>query len=187
MATINNRINVVEYFLSFFSQATIRTNQKETKKLPFRSNPSRLNIRALTSTPNLLESPQRSPSDLAKFENNPAITTHKKIRRNNNESSIQYYKEERKFVRESPTRMFNNFTIDLNSQNNEGQMVLHLACRFGRYDVVEILLKKYGSHLIDVNMTDYKGRTCLDLAYDWIANLNSPKSEELKSKHSAYI
>lgn len=71
------------------------------------------------------------------------------------------------------SNVFNNITIDLNSQNSDGQTVMHLACAFGRYQVVETLLKKFGSHLMDVNMTDYRGRTCLDLAFAWLAGINS--------------
>lgn len=71
------------------------------------------------------------------------------------------------------SNVYTNVVIDLSSQNSEGQNVLHSACRFGRFEVVEILLKKYGSSLIDVNVLDYKGRTCLDWAYYWLSGLNS--------------
>jgi ankyrin repeat protein len=71
-----------------------------------------------------------------------------------------------------PSAVYNNFIIDLNSKNYEGQTALHLACIHGRYEIANILLKKYGSHQLDVNLKDFKQRTCLDLAWFWLLNLN---------------
>ena len=60
--------------------------------------------------------------------------------------------------------------VDVNIQNNFGQNALHLACRYGNYEIVELLVKNYGSNIIDVNQLDFKGKTCLDLVWKWLLN-----------------
>lgn len=62
-------------------------------------------------------------------------------------------------------------------------LVFHLACLYGRYESVRIILKKYGSNQLDINKTDFKGRTCMDLAWNWLLNT---KSSYQKSKNSVY-
>ncbi|CAF0761556.1 unnamed protein product [Brachionus calyciflorus] len=86
-----------------------------------------------------------------------------------------------------PKFMFNNFLIDLKSQNNEGHTLLHLACLYGHYDIVNLILKKYASNQIDVNLVDFKGRTCLDLAWYWLINTSDEKSLFYDSENSFYV
>lgn len=68
--------------------------------------------------------------------------------------------------------------IDLLSKNNEGQNILHLACQYGNYSIVSLLLKKFGSHQLDINAQDFKGHTCLDLAWNWLIHFNSRQPPE---------
>lgn len=82
--------------------------------------------------------------------------------------------------------------IDINSQDNYGQTPLHLACKYGIYDAVYSLLKNYGSNLLNVNIQDYKGRTCLDLAWNWlinydIVNLNTNEKLEIFYNNKFYM
>lgn len=81
------------------------------------------------------------------------------------------YIAENKFYKE-PLSVYKNFYIDLNSLNSDGQNVMHLVCKFGKYDIVNLLLKRYGSNQIDLNKMDFKDKTCLDLAWEWILSLN---------------
>lgn len=61
-------------------------------------------------------------------------------------------------------------------------LVLHLACKYGRYEIVNILLRKYGSNSIDINMLDFKGKTCMDLAWNWLINIQNTEKNDT-SKH----
>jgi ankyrin repeat protein len=72
--------------------------------------------------------------------------------------------------------------VDVNIQNNYGQNALHLACRYGHGDIIELLLKNCGN-IIDVNQIDFKGITCLDLLWKWLINyeiVNLKKNEKLQ-------
>lgn len=160
-------MEVINYYLSFVCQASIRPVSE-----PMISNPNRLNILPLlTNTNDEGVSTTTITPLLTKREK---LGSARKLYSFPQPSSISYYKDERRLSREmSMSNVYTNVVIDLSSQNSEGQNVLHSACRFGRFEVVEILLKKYGSSLIDVNVLDYKGRTCLDWAYYWLNGLNS--------------
>ena len=73
--------------------------------------------------------------------------------------------------------------VDVNIQNNYGQNALHLACRYGHYDITELLLKNYGSNIIDLNQLDFKGKACLDLVWKWLVNyeiIDLKKNEKLE-------
>ncbi len=48
--------------------------------------------------------------------------------------------------------------------------VLHLCCLYGKYESTNMILKKYGSNQVNLNKTDFKGRTCMDLAWTWLIN-----------------
>jgi ankyrin repeat protein len=89
------------------------------------------------------------------------------------ESMNIYANENKKKV--DPLFVYKNLVIDLNSLNSDGQNVLHLACRYGKFEAVNMLLRKYGSNHLDINAKDFKGRTCLDLAWQWTLNSQNVK------------
>ena len=96
-------------------------------------------------------------------------------------SMMVYFEEENKRKKDSIT-VYRNFVINLDSQSSEGQNVLHTASRFGKYEIVSLLLKKYGSSHLDINKMDFRGRTCLDLAWDWLLNLSNLEADEDDNK-----
>ena len=103
------------------------------------------------------------------------------------ESSIHYFRDLRSnsyYMINEPLAVYNHYIVDLNSKNNEGKNVLHLACMYGKFDVVNLLLKKFGSNQLNINQPDFKGRTCLDLAWAWLVNLNSANLEEDEKRSS---
>ncbi len=69
--------------------------------------------------------------------------------------SMTVYLAANKYITE-PVSFYNHFIIDLSSQTSDGQTVMHLACRYGKYDMVKLLLKKYGSNEMDINQVDFK-------------------------------
>lgn len=166
LAAINGKWEVVEYFLSFPSVASVKKNT-------------------------LPDIDQKNIQDNAK---NIIITS-------DADGQIKKKKQEKitlepKFLysvdrnlEPSKNFVYNNFLIDLTSRNNEGQTLLHLACLFGQYEIVNLLLKKYASNLIDVNVCDFKGRTCLDLAWIWLTNLNTSDNKSIfyDSSNSFYV
>jgi hypothetical protein len=91
------------------------------------------------------------------------------------QSSIHYLrdlKSDPMYAIEEPLAVYKHVVVDFNSRNNEGQNVLHVACLYGKFDMVKLLLKKFGSSQFDVNATDFKGNTCMDLAWSWLIHLN---------------
>ena len=50
---------------------------------------------------------------------------------------------------------------------------MHLGCKFGRFDVVNILLRKFGSNSLDINVIDFKGKTSMDLAWNWLISIKN--------------
>lgn len=226
LAAMNNRIEVVEYFLSFLSLASIGKKEEIKKPTPSESKlSSRL---ATTSNTNFLGSKgisgeQSISGSVSKIKPNlskasfgsnnlslsrklsiqsskPSTSQYKsrksklnaislsqisvisenvnndqnlnKIRPKISIESMNVYSAENKSKSEA-VNVYKNFIIDLNSQNSEGQNVLHIASRYGRYDVVNMLLKKYGSNQLNVNAIDFKGNTCMDLAWNWLVNLDN--------------
>ncbi len=67
-----------------------------------------------------------------------------------------------------PLAIYNNQLINLKSCNDDGHNVFHLACMYGKHESVAMILKKFGSNQLDINKTDFKGRTCMDLAWNWV-------------------
>lgn len=178
LATVNNRIEVVNYYLSFLIQQpsmmakhrhvappppppTLTPAPAPRKSPPATANPlnrSLSNILPLISATTPTSKPAADRSSL--LLDRPTV--------------ISYYREQVETNNDvNKTQAFANFSIDLNSQNSDGQTVLHLACAFGRYQLVETLLKRFASHVLDINMTDFRGRTCLDLAFAWLSGINS--------------
>ena len=51
--------------------------------------------------------------------------------------------------------------------------MLHLGCKFGRYDCVNMLLRKFGSNSLDINVIDFKGKTSMDLAWNWLISIKN--------------
>jgi ankyrin repeat protein len=96
-------------------------------------------------------------------------------------SNMTYFEADNKFKKE-PISVFKNFIIDLNSQSSDGQNVLHTAARFGKYDIAYLLLKKYGSNHLDINKLDFRGRTCLDLAWEWLLNSTNIEPNTVNSR-----
>jgi ankyrin repeat protein len=117
------------------------------------------------------------PNDLGEeFNNKPRVHL---------ESMNIYANENKKKV--DSLFVYNNFVIDLNSLNSDGQNVLHLACRYGKIEAANLLLRKYGSNQLNINAKDFKGRTCLDLAWQWTLNCqnveNTTPVEQIKTKN----
>jgi hypothetical protein len=54
-----------------------------------------------------------------------------------------------------------------------------LCCLYGRFESANIILKKYGSNQININKTDFKGRTCMDLAWSWLMNCIASINEDI--------
>ena len=50
-------------------------------------------------------------------------------------------------------------SIELNAKNHVGQTALHLACRFGHFDVAKMLIENSASLSIDLNAIDTMGMT----------------------------
>lgn len=235
LATINNRINIVEYFLSFPSIKSVgrgttpkppvivaptNTNEPETNQnnsdktslnqLNLTSAKLNNSIGSITSRKNsahnnsnislIIKSAQvlRNKSNTKSNKVNlnlipeaPASISEniQKLRKREKisiESMNVYYQIESCRLNQD-TLVYSNLLIDLNSQNSEGQTVLHLACRYGLYPIVNLLLKKYGSNEINVNMVDFKGRTCLDLAWMWLLNMDCFDESQINEGYLSLI
>ena len=39
---------------------------------------------------------------------------------------------------------------------------------YSRYESVSMILKKFGSNQLEINKTDFKGKTCADLAWEFL-------------------
>lgn len=61
-----------------------------------------------------------------------------------------------------------------------------MACKYGRYDIANLLLRKFGSNSLDLNMVDFKGRTSFDLAWNWLININNSQGINI-TKANNYI
>merc|ERR1712062_389811 len=57
-----------------------------------------------------------------------------------------------------------DFNIDLNSRDDEGLTALHWACRYGRPEIVQLLITSSKDFNIDLNARDDGGRTALHWA-----------------------
>ena len=125
---------------------------------------------SVVSSENETENEQRSE---ASSVNKPVVKLNRpKVQL---DSMMVYFEAENRNKIE-PLSVYTNFVIDLNSKNSEGQNVLHTACRFGKYDIVCLLLKKFGSNHLNINLQDFAGKTCLDLAWEWMLNLSNLES-----------
>jgi 26S proteasome non-ATPase regulatory subunit 10 len=85
---------------------------------------------------------------------------------------------------------YRNQIIDINSRNNYGQTPLHLACDCGAFEAVDLMLKSNGSNILDVNLKDFRGRTCLDLAWLWLLScqkLTNDKSETIEIFYNSHM
>ncbi len=83
-----------------------------------------------------------------------------------------------------PLAVYNNQLINLNCCNDEGHNAFHLVCMYGRYESVSMILKKFGSNQLDVNKKDIKGRTCMDLAWNWVLNSYIEDNQDLNNSMS---
>ncbi|RNA18132.1 ankyrin repeat [Brachionus plicatilis] len=156
LAAMNGQVHVVDYLLTFQSVTGVKsTTLAEKSNLP--SDPKSLNKK------------------LEFFEEaNKKVKTKERI---SLEPTFLYSHDNKK---KSPGKfMYNNFLIDIKSQNNEGQNLLHIACFYGQYDIVRTLLKKYASNQLDLNSVDFKGRTCLDLAWIWLIYSNASEAKSI--------
>lgn len=168
LAAMNGQTHVVDYLLTFQSLAGVKDKDA-----------------ALTEKINL---PNDRMNLCKKLENEKEVSKKIKIKEKITlEPKFLYSNENRnksisKFV-------YNNFLIDIKSQNNEGQNLLHVACFYGQYEIVNTLLKKHASNLLDLNSVDFKGRTCLDLAWIWLiySNSNEAKSIFYDPKNYFYL
>lgn len=213
LAAINNRLGVVEYFLSFATLASIKKEDSVENLIKYKNEKS--TIRASdVSLPNIVESSKSQitqssassiiASSIHRLRSKSSLKSDKlsivnenleklKSEKKQEESKIFKIKSTKKnleptFIYSSETKLYiTNLVIDLSSQNNEGQNILHLACLYGKYEIVDLILKKYGSNQVDVNVIDFKGRTCLDLAWDWLLNNQENVSMFYDSENSFYV
>ena len=156
LATMNGQSHVVDYLLTFQSLAGVKTS--------FLAEKSNLPIipRSLNRSLQIVDEPNK------KYKKKDKITL---------EPKFLYSSDGKKNVVNN--FMYNNFLIDIKSQNNEGQNLLHIACFYGQYEIVKTLLKKYASNQLDLNCMDFKGRTCLDLAWIWLLHSNSNEAKSI--------
>ena len=55
-------------------------------------------------------------------------------------------------------------TIDINAKDQQGQTAFMLACKYGCFDVVKLLLGHEVSKMIDFNIQNKYGKTAIMLA-----------------------
>lgn len=166
LAAMNGQSHVVDYLLTFQSLTGVKNGiLNEKTNLPSFPKASNKNLKIVDDSNK-------------KFKNKERISL---------EPKFLYSSDNKKNIVNK--FMYNNFLIDIKSQNNQGQNLLHIACFYGQYEIVETLLKKYASNQLDLNCVDFKGRTCLDLAWIWLlySNSNEAKSILFDSKNFFYI
>ena len=58
------------------------------------------------------------------------------------------------------------FNIDLNARDEDGKTAFHFACRYGRKDVVEMMVNNADFFKIDLKAKDKDGKTGFQYAVD---------------------
>merc|ERR1712062_325750 len=64
-------------------------------------------------------------------------------------------------------KMSAKFNIDLNSKNEQGWTVFHLACSEGRKNIVEMMVKNSADFDIDITAENQDGKNGLMIAEDY--------------------
>lgn len=64
--------------------------------------------------------------------------------------------------------------LKLNMPNNDGQTAFQVACKYGHFEIVRLMLNRFGSSVIDINYKDYRGFTSLDLTWSYLVSYTKP-------------